>query len=1085
LDGDKGLSEKVTFKCKIIRSIYDSETFKCYAVDVDKQKYPFVKLTKYGNAAICGDIQVLAEGQEYEIIGVGENTKNGYSYKVSNIRRDKPHTEQEMQSFLEEILTPRQASELFKAYPNIVDKIIQNDYADVDLSKIYGVKEKTFAKIVEKVKSNYSLIELVGMFKGVLSISILKKLYSKYASAKVVENKLREDGYKCLCGISRVGFKMADNLLQELEREKIIEFDYDLKTSPQRCLSCVLYFLEENESNGNTKMSIKRLKNECDTLVPECSEHFVNAIKNDRIFYDKATLMVGLKSTYEVEKYIADHIIEGLKSNIIWDYDIEKYRNFDGGSLTDEQIGALQNICRYNISILNGAGGCVDCDTEYFNGYCWKPISEYQDGERVLQYNKDGTAELVYPMNYIKHKSNSLWHFSTKYGLDQCLSDEHNCYYITSKGNLNEKKFKDIRISQTEGVGFHGRFITTFDYNGRGINLSENEIRLMVAVLADGSFYYRHNCSNETYSQCRFHIKKDRKKQRLKYLFEQLNLIYREVDSAAEGYTDFYVNSPFRAKNYPIEWYNCSQEQLKIIADEVIYWDCYYETNNRFSTVNKNDADFIQFVFTSLGYRATISTNDRVGENYLTNDKYYKRQSVEYTVSWTKHTLIGMTFDKRKMDKWTKIEPYKTKDGYEYCFTVPSHILVLRRNDKIFITGNCGKSATSNAIIKMLQDNHKTFTLFAPTGRAAKVLSGYTKQKASTIHRGLGFKPPDKWVYNEDCKLFCDVLIIDEFSMTDIFIAKKIFEALDLTKTKLLIIGDNAQLPSVSCGNLLHDFMMSDIIPTTTLTRVFRYGEGGLMTVATDVRNCKQYFKQDTNSEIEFYGKNKDYAFINSTPANIIKNTLGLYKKLLSQGNIPSDIQVLTAYNKGEYGTIVLNNHLQKIANKNYGKTDYIKVGEVTYYVGDIVIQKKNNYEAELANCNRNIDFDMPMENPVTFIANGEIGIITEINGCYLTIDFNDNKVIYHRDNMVDVGLGYCISVHKSQGGNSKIIILLTPSAHTYMLNSNLIYVGLTRMREKCFHLGDKTTVNRAIKKKENFDRNTFMQELLKENKND
>ena len=749
MDGDKGLSEKVTFKCRIVRSTYDTETFKCYAVDVDKQKYPFVKFTKYGNAAICGDIQTLADGQEYEVTGIETNTKHGYSYKITNIKRDKPHTEAEMQSFLEEILTSKQASELFREYPNIVDKIIQNDYADIDLSKVSGVKEKTFAKIVEKVKSNYSLIELVGMFKGVLSISILKKLYSKYASAKVVENKLREDGYKCLCGISRVGFKMADGLLQELEREKIIKFDYDLKTSPQRCLSCVLYFLEENESNGNTKMSIKKLKNECDTLVPECSVHFVGVIKNNRIFYDRVTLMVGLKSTYDTEKYIADHIIEGLKSNIIWDYDIEKYRNFDGGSLTDEQINALQNVCKYNISILNGQGGT-------------------------------------------------------------------------------------------------------------------------------------------------------------------------------------------------------------------------------------------------------------------------------------------------------------------------------------------GKSQTSNAIIKMLQDNHKSFMLFAPTGRAAKVLSGYTKQKASTIHRGLGFKPPDKWVYNEDCKLFCDVLIIDEFSMTDIFIAKKIFEALDLTKTKLLIIGDNAQLPSVSCGNILHDFMMSDIIPTTTLTRVFRYGEDGLMTVATDVRNCKQYFKQDTNSKIEFYGKNKDYAFINSTPANIIKNTLGLYKKLLSQGNIPSDIQVLTAYNKGEYGTIVLNNHLQKIANKNYGKTDYIKVGEVTYYVGDIVIQKKNNYEAELANYNRNIDFDVPMENPVTFIANGEIGIITEINGYYLTIDFNDNKVIYHRDNMVDVGLGYCISVHKSQGGNSKIIILLTPLAHTYMLNSNLVYVGLTRMREKCFHLGDKATVNRAIKKKENFDRNTFMQELLK-----
>ena len=747
MDGDKDLSENVTFKCKIGRNIYDSAAFKCYAVDVDKQKYPFIKLTKYGNAVICGDIQALAEGQEYEITGMGENTKNGYSYKVSNIRRDKPHTEQEMQSFLEEILTPRQASELFKAYPNIVDKIIQNDYTDVDLSKINGIKEKTFAKIVEKVKSNYSLIELVGMFKGVLSVSIIKKLYSKYVSAKMVENKLREDGYKCLCGISRVGFKMADGLLQDLEREKIVEFQYDLKISPQRCLSCVLYLLEKNESNGNTKMSIRKLKSECDTLVPECSVHFVSAVKNDRIFYDKNTLMVGLKSTYDTEKYIADHIKEGLKNNIVWDYDVEKYRNFDGGSLTDEQINVLQNICKYNISILNGAGGV-------------------------------------------------------------------------------------------------------------------------------------------------------------------------------------------------------------------------------------------------------------------------------------------------------------------------------------------GKTMTTNAIIKMLQDNQKSFMLFAPTGKASKVISEYTKQRATTIHRGLGFKPPDKWAYGEECKLNCDVLIIDEFSMTDIFIAKRIFGALNLLKTKLLIIGDNAQLSSVSCGNLLHDLMMSGIIPTTTLTRVFRYGEGGLMSVATDVRNCKQYFNQNSNSSIEFYGKNKDYVFINSSSTNIVNNTILLYKKLLTQGNSVSDIQVLTAYNKGNCGTIAINNYIQKIANKNYGVSNYVKFGETIYYKGDIIIQKKNNYNAELVSDSNMILEDIDM--PTTFIANGETGIITDIEEYNITIDFEGVKVKYSRDEMINVGLGYCISIHKSQGSSSKFVILVTPSAHTYMLNSNLIYVGMTRTKERCYHLGDKSVVNRAIKKKENLDRNTFMQELLK-----
>ena len=160
--------------------------------------------------------------------------------------------------------------------------------------------------------------------------------------------------------------------------------------------------------------------------------------------------------------------------------------------------------------------------------------------------------------------------------------------------------------------------------------------------------------------------------------------------------------------------------------------------------------------------------------------------------------------------------------------------------------------------------------------------------------------------------------------MTDIFLFKRVLDAVDFNRTKLLLIGDNAQLPSVSCGNLLHDFMQTNIIPTVTLTKVFRYGEGGLMKVATDVRFCKEYLT-GINNQFTWCGTNKDYAFVNVGSDIMVKNAVALYKKLLSQGYKVEDIQLLTSYKKGDVGTVVINNAIQKVANPNYGSTECMK----------------------------------------------------------------------------------------------------------------------------------------------------------------
>lgn len=382
---------------------------------------------------------------------------------------------------------------------------------------------------------------------------------------------------------------------------------------------------------------------------------------------------------------------------------------FKNAELLTKAIGGFN--LNGNIYGLGASSGCVDCDTEFFNGTKWKKISDYKHGDMVLQYNEDGTAELVEPLAYIKNERDYLWHFSTKYGLDQCLSDEHTVVYKSgTAGNGNEShmhkiKFKELRERHEKCVnGFGGTFYTSFDYGGRGIDLTDDEIRLMIATFADGSFHkkYENNQESKLYNQARFHLKKDRKKDRLVSLANACNVEWRRAESAAEGYDDYYVNVSFRAKHYPEEWYNCTKHQLQVIADEVMFWDGDYKKNNCYSTTCKEDADFIQFVYSSLGYRAIISINDRSGRQYFTNGKIYTRKSAEYTVMYTKRNLVGMTSDKNKK---IEINKYKTLDGYEYCFTVPSHMLVLRRNNKIFITGNCGKSTMAfNYIIPSAMD---------------------------------------------------------------------------------------------------------------------------------------------------------------------------------------------------------------------------------------------------------------------------------------------------------------------------------------------------------------------------------------------
>ena len=634
---------------------------------------------------------------------------------------------------------------------------------------------------------------------------------------------------------------------------------------------------------------------------------------------------------------------------------------------------------------------------------------------------------------------------------------------------------KDMMIRQNNNKsGFSGYFRTTFDYDGQGINLTDDEIRLMVAVVADGSFQ-----SNTQTNWCIFHLKKQRKKDRLISLLTKCNIDYKECKSASEGYTDYKFYAPLRIKQFPSEWYNCTKEQFNIIVDEYKYWDGYFAIQgNRipsYSSTHKSDADFMQFAFAVCGLRSIIAVDNRAKQKYLTNGKEYIRKNVAYGVCPTKQNKVRINIDSRADHKKTEFIPYQTKDGYKYCFTVPSHMLILRRNNRIFITGNSGKSASILSLIQMLKDNNKSFLLLAPTGRASKVLSTYTKCHAQTIHKLLFT------MGNYEEKLSCDMIIIDESSMMDLSLFYELLLFVDLSKTKILLVGDPAQLPSVGAGNVLHDIINSNQIAVNSLTKIFRYGDNSILTVATDIRNSQPYLKKSLGDN--------SYVFIETPQETMINKVKTLYKTLLDKGYHKEDILILSAYNKGNYGTVAINNILQPIVNKNVDdESKYITIknnadkeeNSTKYCIGDIVIQIKNNYKAKVCDEEYKPLFaNDGLEYKTAFIPNGETGIIKHIDKNLVYIEFDNEIIMYDKSEISNIKLAYSISVHKSQGGNAKIIILLSPKSHTFMLSSNLLYVAVTRSSGRVFHFGSEKTINMAIKKKDDIKRITWLKEYI------
>lgn len=367
-------------------------------------------------------------------------------------------------------------------------------------------------------------------------------------------------------------------------------------------------------------------------------------------------------------------------------------------------------------------------------------------------------------------------------------------------------------------------------------------------------------------------------------------------------------------------------------------------------------------------------------------------------------------------------------------------------SSRVFIlTGGpgVGKTTTANTIIRLLKAMGKTVALGAPTGRAAQRLTEVAAAPARTIHRMLEWLPNMRaFARDESNPLTVQAVIIDEASMLDIRLADALIRAVPKT-AQLILIGDVDQLPSVGPGNVLRDLIESGRVPYTRLGRIFRQAAHSRIVQTAHAINAGE--KPDFGDD----GSPTDCHFIEvDNGADIKAKIQDLVARKIPQdyGFDPAqDVQVLTPMNRGELGTMTLNEDLQRLLNPlRQGMQEY-KRGSLVLRPGDKVIQSVNNYDLG--------------------VFNGDIGYVqdTRVDGGKLIISFGDRIVTYEDEHAMDLRLAYAITIHKSQGSEFPVVVIPCSMQHYVMLQRNLIYTGLTRARKQAFFVGSKKALHFAV----------------------
>lgn len=475
----------------------------------------------------------------------------------------------------------------------------------------------------------------------------------------------------------------------------------------------------------------------------------------------------------------------------------------------------------------------------------------------------------------------------------------------------------------------------------------------------------------------------------------------------------------------------------------------------------KLDIDLLKNYLLELQYEDKIVIKD---------EKYYLKYMYDTEINICKTLKFLNTKIKTKnKDASIKLQELESLNNIDYDEKQKDAIITSLENNVTIITGGpgTGKTTIVKAIVDLYQmlndyDNRKMLenvTLLAPTGRASKRLSEATNFPAMTIHRFLKWnKDNNSFGINEYNKDYSKLIIVDEVSMLDINIFNSLLKGLT-TDIKLILVGDYNQLPSVGPGQVLKDLIMSNIFPTIYLELLYRQKENSYI-------NSLAYEIKENNLG-DFLTTKDDYTFLNCSSSSIKKNLQHLCEQILSKGIDHQEFQIMAPMYYGEVGIDKLNMELQAIFNPPNISKKEIKIGNTIYRENDKVLELVN----------------IPEEN----IYNGDIGFIKKIideqesesKKTEIYIDFYGNIVKFFSKDFNQIRHGYVISIHKSQGSEFPITVVVLSNSHKRMLYRKLIYTAITRAKRKLILIGEEEAFKYAVSNNNEYIRKTTLLDHL------
>ncbi len=483
----------------------------------------------------------------------------------------------------------------------------------------------------------------------------------------------------------------------------------------------------------------------------------------------------------------------------------------------------------------------------------------------------------------------------------------------------------------------------------------------------------------------------------------------------------------------------------------------------------------IEDVLINMKAKKDLVIEERNGEEWVYLMPYYKAEKniAEKLIQLDEYKNI------KQIDRFEKeLKVFEKKSNIELSEEQLEAIRAINDHNVCVITGGpgTGKTTIIRTIIDLYKHNEMKPVLCAPTGRAAKRMTETTGEEAKTLHRVLeigSIVSDDTQNINTDFQVApidADIIIVDEMSMVDVFLMNYLCKAI-YNGTKLVLVGDIDQLPSVGPGNVLRDIIESDTITTITLNKIFRQAAKSKIVVNSHRTNNGENFI--TKEEAKDNDYLEDFFFIDENNQSKIRyQVISLSgERLKNYGDYDffKNIQIITPTKKGDLGTKELNHLLQEAINPYSEDKKEKKFGDSIFREGDRIMQIKNNYDIYWEKRN-------PIYETGSGVFNGEFGTIKQINEQEknIKIQFDDEKVVWYQSNELEqIDLAYAITVHKAQGSEFDVVIMVVGQSAPMLLTRNLLYTGMTRAKKMLIIIGNKNTIDFMIRNADNKRRNT------------